>query len=112
MGASAARDFEPRLRIAFPAIAPEDVRPWLTVRRTLQRRSRQPCRLVEMAMFVLVLTVGLYAAWWLGPRIEVSVSGVFEASEAFGFVRPGVAPRHLVGYETSATRAPVDVASR
>ncbi len=97
------------VREPYPAISPEDVRPWLEIHRALQRRhSKQSCR-VELVGLLLVLVVGLGTAWWVGPRVSVEVSGLKTVPAWFGFVDNGQTPRRLVGYDPSTMLAPAGV---
>jgi hypothetical protein len=61
------------VRGPYPAISPDDVRPWLEIRRTLQGRlNKQRCR-VELVGLLLCLAAGLGAALWAGPRVSVEI---------------------------------------
>ena len=95
-----------RFATAYPSIPPEDARPWLAVRRTLQRRQRVRQSHLHVMAIVFAILIMCYAVWSLGPHIDVSLSGIVAVPEAFGFVRTGGAPRHLVGYDAPSQPAP------
>jgi hypothetical protein len=96
------------VRAPYPAISPEDVRPWLEIRRTLQRRlNKQRCG-VELVGLLLCLAVGLGTAWWAGPRVSVDLTGLSTVPESFGFVRSGHPLRPIVGYDSEKTLAPAE----
>ena len=96
------------VREQYPTISPEDVRPWLEIRRTLQRRHRkQRCR-VELVGLLLVVAVGLGTAGWVGPRVSVDLSSLSTVPESFGFVHNSDPPRRLVGYDPNTAPEPAD----
>jgi hypothetical protein len=89
----------------YPPALPEDVRPWLGVRRGLRHGQRKRTGRVELVGILLVLVVGLGTAWWVSPRISIGVSDLVSMPEDFGFVRNGNPPRRLVGYDSNSTIA-------
>jgi hypothetical protein len=96
------------VREQYPTISPEDVRPWLEIRRTLQRRHcKQRCR-VELVGLLLVVAVGLGTARWVGPHVSVDLSSLSTVPESFGFVHNSDPPRMLVGYDPNTALEPAD----
>jgi hypothetical protein len=80
-----------------------DPRPWLAVQRSLRQRQRPRRGRAELIVLLVALTAALSTASWVGTRVDVELSRLFDLPAEFGFAHGAGAPHPVVGFQAGTT---------
>jgi hypothetical protein len=82
-------------------------------KRSLQQRQRPRRGRAELIVMLLALTAALSTASWVGTRVDVELSRLFDLPSEFGFAHGYSAPHPVVGFQAGdsgnreSSRSPV-----
>jgi hypothetical protein len=76
-----------------------DRRPWRAVQRSLRKRQRPRKGRAELIVLLVALAAALSTASWIGSRVDVELSSLFDLPAGLGFAYGSSAPHPVVGFK-------------